>query len=271
MMDAANFRMDLDAFPAFRPLLDACGTYAAITGGRFTMADFQDCAEVQTPSADRAQRYSAAAACKEIVLSFARAVKEQESPEVVLESRQAYRLVMAESVRNGMKATFCHLQLWPPAPDLLEGSPVEDGDCAFEDMSCTLPAIAQKCFNEDARRTSNPLFAGLRRRDVTASFIVDFAADVGLQPATMPETQKIMLSDFANRVEEWTKGQASQSSKAARSAFLRGLGTNPAAHLLSDKAGEWWAENWESVAWTTAVVGGITALALGLAMAKKRR
>lgn len=270
-----RFALDVDAFPAFRPLLEACKEYAAITGGRFSMGDFrreEDAESTQTHLDRLAERKAASIACRDTALAFEVALKDAQAAvgtqsDLIQEVQLAYRLCMSESVRNGMKASFCQLRLWPPAPELLGDAIVDENDCAYEDMSKPLPVIAQQCFNDEKRRGSGPYSLELHRRTVTASFLLDFAVAAGMQLKTVPETQKIMLEEFARLVEEWTQGQTAARSNA-RAAFLSGLGFNPAAAVARTKVGEWWADNWQSIAWTTATVG---AIALGVAMMTRRK
>lgn len=272
-LDEHRVLLDVEAFPAFRPLLEACTPYAALSGGRFLSADFRSEEEDDTSTSTYSEaQHAVSRTCKDTALAFEVALREAQtvnsaSSDLLQEVREAYRLCMSESVRNGIKATLCQLRLWPPAQELLGDVIVDANDCAYEGMSNPLPVIAQQCFNEERRRMSGDHASEIRCRAVTASFLVDFAAAAGMQLTTMPETQKVMLEEFTRLVEEWNHGQAAATSRA-RAAFLNGLGVNPAADVARAKVSEWWTDNWQSVAWTTAAVG---AIALGMAMMKRKR
>merc|ERR1711982_147868 len=151
---------------------------------------------------------------------------------------------MSESVRSGMKATLSQLLMWPPAPEMLRGVAVDVNDCAYEDMSKPLPEIAQLFFNDEQRRLQGNHLSELKRRVVTASFILDFAVSTGMELSALPETQEIMLEEFTRRVDEWTRGQEAATS-GARAAFLNGLGFNPAADVARKQVTQWWEDNWQ--------------------------
>merc|ERR1719375_1993474 len=69
--------------------------------------------------------------------------------ELVEEISRAYDVVMNESVRNAMVAAFRELGLWPPSPT---PAGVGASDCDFEDLSAPIPVIAQRIYNDEARR-----------------------------------------------------------------------------------------------------------------------
>jgi hypothetical protein len=266
-----RFQLDVDAFPAFCALLEACKEYAAITGGRFSISDFR-CKDSEKSQSNSDERGAVCLACRDTVLAFEVALTEAQAAtatpsDMIQEVQEAYRLCMSESVRNGMKATFSQLRLWPPSPELLGGAIIDENDCAYQDMSKPLPVIAQQCFNDERHRMRGPFSTEFHRRTLTASFLLDFAVASGMRLTSMPDTQRVMLEEFARLVEEWTKGQGAATSHA-RTAFLNGLGVNPAAAVARIKVTEWWKDNWQSVAWTTAAVGVI---ALGVAMMTKRK
>merc|ERR1719469_1823240 len=96
-----------------------------------------------------------------------------------------------------MAGMFQALEMFPPSPAPKD---IDDEDCAHEDTSAPLPAIAQRLYNEKARRVSDPNGAGrLEKRARTAAFIVGFA----LPP--IPDTQRDMLQELSSRVAEETK------------------------------------------------------------------
>merc|ERR1712190_33847 len=93
---------------------------------------------------------------------------------------------------------------WPPT---LSQVGVEDDDCSYEDVSSSLPVIAQRMFNDEIRRKNTLIGVGglsrLRRRAMTASFIIDFAQEAGVEIPDMPETHVMMLQEFSCRIAEW--------------------------------------------------------------------
>lgn len=189
---------------------------------------------------------------------------------------RASRLVMAESVRNGIAATCKELQIWPP-PFAPPG--VAEGDCAFEDTSAPLLAIAQRAYNEERRRQQEGALQPLRRRAATASFLADFAAEVGVEPQ-LPDAYRSMLDEFMARVEEWVQtGSDAAADKGAsllkaasraRQALLMGLGLGAVADIARHQVQARWSKNWESPAGTMANVAAV-GLALVAGYAAMRR
>jgi hypothetical protein len=197
---------------------------------------------------------------------------------LVEEMERAYRIVMAESVRNAMVGMFQALEMFPPAPP---PAGVEDDDCGFEDVSAPLPVIAQRLYNDQVRRVSDTTGGPgrLEQRAKTAAFIVDFTEVNGVKLPPMPETQASMLKEFVERTNEFEQQKPGSDSKRkrAREAFLRALGGGSVGHRLKQEASQWWAENWHDVAhnaaWSVActlVVGGVAVAALSKRAGKRR-
>ncbi|CAE8636302.1 unnamed protein product, partial [Polarella glacialis] len=233
------------AFPPFRELLDACQDYAELSGCRF-----QNRAFTEAPASVTAQSLALQAAVQKAahtVEEFTRRLlaKEEALNECV---ERAHRFVMAESVRAGIVATCREVGLWPPVPPP-EG--VLEDDYAFQDTTATLPVLAQRAYNDEARRNRDELLHPLIRRATTASFIVDFATESGLPPPTLSEQHHEMLEEFMSRVEEWVSRGAPANEKhlggegvsAAREALLRGLG---GAEVARRQVTRRWNKNWET-------------------------
>jgi len=183
---------------------------------------------------------------------------------------RAYRIVMAESVRNAMLSMFQALGMFPPQPP---PRGIQEDDCQYEDMSAPLPVIAQRLYNDQARRvidtTGGP--SRLERRAMTAAFLVDFAEGVGLPLPPMPATQQGMLKDFAERTSEYAKTQGGGAEQSrARDIFLRSLGGGAAAENIRREAQKWWKENWQTVLWGAAGAALVGAVAVAGAVLSKQ-
>jgi len=199
--------LDMHSFKHFKSFLTMSQDYARLSGCRF-LADALEDTIVKTPSGASSASSSEdpmRAAKKQLQprgREFAERLHANE-PALVEELHRAFRLVMAESARNEMIATLQALSMWPPSE---QG--IDEDDCSYEDSSVALPVIAQRLYNEDRRRHHAAEQEGgtcpLRRRAMTASYLVDFAHVVGMPLPALPETQKLMLQDFSLRVEEWT-------------------------------------------------------------------
>jgi len=175
----------------------------------------------------------------------------------------AHRRLMSESVRNAIVSTCRQLELWPPRP---APAGVEDDDCAFEDTLAPLPVIALRAYHEEVRRSKEEALHNLSKRANTASFILDFASDVGVD-LPQSELHQQMLNEFMSRVEEWVRGQEDQAGPSslgarARKAILAALGAYGAAGGLREQAKVRWSKNWESTGGTFLNIAMV-----GLAMA----
>lgn len=278
----AETPLDVEAFRHFAPLLEAAQGYASHSGCRFRSNSFSGIpAEGQSEpgalpvvDATRARDYGPRLAAKiraaPAVRDFGERLRAGEEG-LVEEIDRAYRIVMSESVRNAMMGMFQALTMFPPAPPPRS---VQDDDCSYEDMSAPLPVIAQRLYNDQARRvldtTGGP--CRLERRAMTAAFLVDFADGVGRQLPPMPETQQGMLKDFAERTSEYAKSQRSCEQSRARDVFLGGLGGGTVAEKLRQEAQKWWQENWHTVLWTAAGAAIVGAVAVaGAALSKQQQ
>jgi len=273
--------LDKTAFKRFAPLLAASQHYASHSGCRFRSLSFhgiprrpQNTAEpVEVGSArsrDSGPRLAAKIEAAPLVDEFAARLHTAE-PGLIEDMERAYRIVMAESVRNAMIGMFQALEMFPPSPP---PAGVEDDDCSFEDVSAPLPVIAQRLYNDQARRVSDTTGGPgrLERRAMTAAFIVDFTDEAGVKLPPMPETQASMLKEFAERTNEFAKQQSGSDSNGhrAREAFLGALGGGSVGLRLKQEANQWWAENWQGVAWTVAGALAVGAAAMATAALSRR-
>eukprot|EP00440_Ansanella_granifera_P019458 gb/GFBE01021137.1/.p1 GENE.gb/GFBE01021137.1/~~gb/GFBE01021137.1/.p1 ORF type:complete len:274 (+),score=53.66 gb/GFBE01021137.1/:1-822(+) len=265
----AGSKLDSEAFAPFREFLEACQDYAELSGCRFLMRDFRDEAMGRQSSAMQAAAQKAA----DVVKTFSqRLLSEEEALRDCVE--RAHRFVMTESVRAGIVATCREVGLWPPAP---RPTDVAEDDCAYQDTTSPLPVIAQRAYNDEACRQRDQLLQPLVRRATTASFIVDFATEVGFPPPKLNDQHHEMLEEFMSRVEEWMAGRASghnaltgsSASELARSALLKGLSHGGmAAESARQQVKTRWSKNWETPAGTVlnvaaaglAIVAGFAAM-----------
>jgi hypothetical protein len=293
-------QLDEVSFRHFAPLLRASQDYAEHSGYRFRSSSFDglslgdgleadDASEfVELPNAgseapssgssgsgrlaviseERAQDAGLRLAAKIRALpqvgDFAARLQAGE-PALQEELDRAFRLVMTESVRNSMIGTCQALGVFPPMPP---PAGIVMDDCAYEDASAPLPDIAQRLYNDQARRlgegdvwgssaSSDPDGPGdasvgqrLQRRAMTAAFLVDFAEGVGVALPTMSDTQEAMLQDFAQRIEEW-----GAKSKAEEGAVRRAAENDPRREEReAESAGlASWAESAGLASWVPSV------------------
>jgi len=177
----------------FAPFLHASQEYSEISGYRFRSSSFGvdfDAVEVL----DREAKLRAAPA----VHSFAERLRAGDSA-LLEELDRAFRIVMAESVRNSIMSNCQQLGIFPPQP---RPDNIDDDDCTYEDVSAPLPVIAQRLYNDKVRR-QNVVGTRLEKRAMTAAYIVDFAAETGVCLPKMPEIYMAMLQDFSERVSDW--------------------------------------------------------------------
>jgi len=274
-VDSAERCLDLQSFPSFAPLLEACEDYAQHTGCRFVHGALQD-----FESEELYEDQGSYQACRtedgrdhiklEVMKKAAPMVIQFKERLLLPDSdlqetvARAYRLVMTESVRNGIVATCRELDLWPPPPALS----VPDDDCAFEDTSAPLALIAQRCYNDELRRGKEEALQPLLKRATTASFIVDFATEVGAEMPALSELHQQMLQEFMSRVDEFVGGHSFQVESSsslgarARQAFLEGIGPGGAAEGLRRQVKVRWSKNWDTTGGTMLNIAMV-----GLAMA----
>jgi len=273
--------LDEAAFKRFAPLLAASQRYASLSGCRFQNTSFRGvprCPE-STPEPteidsamplDRGPRFAAKIEAAPLVDEFSARLRAGE-PGLVEEMERAHRIVMAESVRNAMIGMFQALEMFPPAPP---PAGVEEDDCAFEDVSAPLPVIAQRLYNDQARRVSDTTGGPgrLERRAMTAAFIVDFTDEAGVKLPPMPETQASMLKEIVERTNEFAEQKPGSDKRRhrAREAFLGALGGGAVGHRLKQEANQWWAENWQGVAWTVGAAIAVGAAAVATAALSAR-
>lgn len=255
----ANGCLDLESFPVFVPLLEACQDYARLSGCRFPRGALQTFEEL---SGSEKEMLSARRKAAPLVIEFKARLKQQEQ-ELLETVQRAYRLLMNESVRNAIVAMCRELDLWPPKPP---PAGILADDCAYEDTSAPLPEIAQRAYNDEARRGREDVLQPLLKRATTASFIVDFATEVGVEMPAQSQLHLSMLEEFMSRAEEWGPGPDARgqvgSSARARKALMGGLGSGRAAESLRLQVKDRWSKNWESTGGTLLNVATV-----GLAMA----
>lgn len=262
-------RLDVTSYKHFEPMLTACQDYAALSGFRFRSNSFDCLPRTDSSKASRhdimarggVERQEAKRKASREVRDFAVRLKAGDIA-LLEEVDRAFRIVMVESVRNAMKGMFKALEMFPPYPP---PRCVHDEDCSYQDVSAPLPEIAQRLYNDEAWRTTDP-DGGPRveKRAKTSAFLTDFAEACGITLPPVPQTQQGMLKEFSARVQEATeRGQLEQSPSVARKAFFEHLGVGPAAERLRCEAKRWWADHWKTVAWTAAgavLVGGLALL-----------
>eukprot|EP00927_Polykrikos_kofoidii_P051518 TRINITY_DN45313_c0_g1_i1.p1 TRINITY_DN45313_c0_g1~~TRINITY_DN45313_c0_g1_i1.p1 ORF type:complete len:376 (+),score=48.22 TRINITY_DN45313_c0_g1_i1:53-1180(+) len=295
--------LDEAAFRHFRPLLAASQTYASYSGCRFRPRSFDGISprgnrvmsarDVGSPRSGTALLASSAsqrgnvhweAPFSEPTVSSQRArdsgprlaAKIYAAPTVrefaarvlageaglVEEVDRAFRIVMVESVRNAMMGMFKALDMFPPR---IPPTGIDDEDCAYEDVTAPLPIIAQRLYNDEARRltdtTGGP--GRLEKRASTAAFVVDFAEVIGVQLPPIPETQHCMLKEFSERASDFARYRSQEAQSHARNAFLQSLGVSAAANALRSEVNTIWAQNRESM---LLLAGAAFAGAAGLAV-----
>lgn len=199
--------LDIEAFPEFAALLIASQDYAALSGRRFRAGSFDELLEASDRTEltgvcnDAALRLEAKHAAVAVVAEFRKRLKYGDES-LTEEMERASSEVLAESVRNGMVGTCQKLELWPPYPPP-EGS--DENDCDWEGSADTLDVVAQRLFNDEMLRPRCPV-CGLDilvRRAVTASYIVDFSYDAGLELPPMPPKYEILYNEFTAAAFRW--------------------------------------------------------------------
>eukprot|EP00443_Scrippsiella_acuminata_P044788 CAMPEP_0115248406 /NCGR_PEP_ID=MMETSP0270-20121206/42054_1 /TAXON_ID=71861 /ORGANISM="Scrippsiella trochoidea, Strain CCMP3099" /LENGTH=337 /DNA_ID=CAMNT_0002663707 /DNA_START=53 /DNA_END=1067 /DNA_ORIENTATION=+ len=269
-------RLDETAFRHFAPLLKASQAYASYSGCRFRSSSFDGLtvnasgapmAVPQTRARDAGPRLAAKLQATPAVREFTSRLRAREAG-LVEEVDRAFRIVMVESVRNAMQGMFQTLDMFPPMPP---PPGIDDDDCAYEDVTAPLPVVAQRLYNDQARRVSDAC-SRLHRRAMTAAFIVDFAEGIGFPLPQIPETQSSMLRELSTRVAEETHrhGASPEVQSRARDAFLGNLGVGAAGEHLRQEARKWWAENWRSVLWGAAGAAVVGAAAIAVSVLAKR-
>mmetsp|Transcript_9995 Transcript_9995/g.19248 ORF Transcript_9995/g.19248 Transcript_9995/m.19248 type:complete len:610 (+) Transcript_9995:64-1893(+) len=256
---------DAVTFPRFAPFLAATHDYRDLSGSRFRVASFDGLPRAAGSSHDGGTTNGDAPTSEKLLAtksSEARleakrlaepAVREyanrllQGEVELLEEMERASRIVMAECVRNAVLAACRRLDLWPPLPP---PAGVEASDCTYEDMSASMDVIAQRMYNDQTRRLRGEAFGScdsLACRALTASYLVDFAHEVGAPMPPVSQTYSTMLEDLELRVAEWEymldsaepgaqnvdqKTDSSGSSFARAASLLGSLSLRAAAERL---------------------------------------
>eukprot|EP00929_Paragymnodinium_shiwhaense_P119615 TRINITY_DN91518_c0_g1_i1.p1 TRINITY_DN91518_c0_g1~~TRINITY_DN91518_c0_g1_i1.p1 ORF type:complete len:334 (+),score=61.55 TRINITY_DN91518_c0_g1_i1:53-1054(+) len=277
-------RLDETAFPRFAPLLKEAQDYANLSGCRFRSSSFKDLGDVDpatglavvgnSRASDPGPRLAAKLRAAPRVREFTERLNGDE-PGLVEELDRAFRVVMVETVRNAMRGLFKQLDMFPP-PSPPVG--ISDEDCSYEDVTEPLPVIAQRLYNDEVRRLHDVAGAygpRLERRALTAAFIVDFAEGAGRVLPTMPETQQMMLREFAQRTEEYgaqgpVMGGASNPPRQAdvREAFLQALGPGSVADKIRQDVQTAWGEHRGTI--LAAAAGGLLLGAAALLRARQQ-
>lgn len=155
--------------------------------------------------------------------------------ELLIEVQKAFRIMIAESMRNAMMATCRRLDLWPPEP---RPAGVHVGDCSFKEIAAPMPVIAQRLYNDEARRHRRSTASGsgatqMGRRPQTASFIVDFACAAGVILPEMPQKCMDFHDEFESHAAEWEQAQSTnKNSDLVTTGFVTAR--------WRDNMGQWW-------------------------------
>lgn len=208
--------LDEEEFKLFAPFLAASQDYAGLSGCRFRSDSFSSLEQAKSLSDPR--RWAAKRSLKAAVQEFAARLRAGE--EVLLqETAHALNLVMAESVRNAMTATFRELDLWPPSS---RPPGISDDDCAYDDLSAPIEMIAQRAWNDEMQRQRDASNGGgggagrLFRRAVTASYIVDFVHAMGVHLQQEQSSQLAALERFGDIVSRWESQRKAEVDTACR-------------------------------------------------------
>jgi len=267
-----------DVFREFSPLLVASQNYARLSGCRFRMESFRGILEERTSGGALGDEEAAVGAARQgsdrehaAKLRAAPAVRmfserlQAEDPALIEELECASRIVNAEGVRSAMVAAFQLLELWPPTPAPLG---IDEEDCCFEDVSAPMQVIAQRAYNDEARRAVDASVHGgvskMQHRARTAAYLVDFASEFGVPLPAMRETQVNMLREFLERVADYEASQADSLGQPLResvqNAILHALGAGAVIDKLPSEAEtrQWLANHRTAAIWTATAAGLLT-------------
>lgn len=218
--------MDVRAFRHFAPLLAASQAYARRSGCRFRGGDFPGAGLKNGGAGEDGNSPSSGAwaAVEPVAAAFAARLRAGEAG-LLEEVERAHRRAMVESVRNAMAAAVIQHELWPPAHPPPQ---VKHDDCTYEDVSAPFEVIAQRLYNDEARRLHSavalnhrPCACPQRFQAMTACFLVDFASEVGAALPGISETLTMMLQDFAARATEYEQREALRLALAAASSVSK--------------------------------------------------
>jgi len=193
-------------FPHFTPLLIAAREYARLSGCRFLGRDFQ--MELAGMSASQQTVFTASREARDaaapLVKEFTARLKHGDAA-LEDELRRAFSLIMAESVRSTMVGKCNELNMWPPAAEPV----LRENDCDYVDMTASFPVIAQRLFNDEQQRKYRRSQSALnQKKALMASFLTDFASEVGFKAPDMPAEYVEMMSEFTKRADEWEENRA---------------------------------------------------------------
>jgi hypothetical protein len=250
--------LDEDYFELFQPLLAACQRYASFSGRRFILSDFKGVLEESlhtipgttekisvvgaVRAADSGPLLAAKLEASPAIREFAGRLRGSD-PDLLGELRSALRVLGGEAARNAMISTFQSLDMWPPS-----SSDIRADDCNYQDLSAPLPVVAQRLYNDHARRASLTLDR-CKRRAVTACFVVDFAKEAGVELPS-PTDGNELLEQFQRLISRYKRNEKQ---------FRFDLVVKDATRLR-DKVQLWWAENQGM----TRCVAGVAQVAAGV-------
>jgi len=206
--------LDDTCYPSFAPLIRACQEYAKFSGCRFSIRAFDgiDCeSNTRLPvvndmrSRDEGPLLSAKLHAVSSVHSFADRLKNGDL-ELVEDLTRAFDLAIQESARNSMIASCKAAEIFPPSP---KPSGVADEDCSWDEVGLASAwVIAQRLYNDEAQRLTD-LVDGRNLtlvRAKTASFVVEFAEEIGVGLPQMPPERMDMLEQFQRDIVAWKPG-----------------------------------------------------------------
>lgn len=211
---------DSTTFRRFAPFLTATAAYAYRSGNRFRADSFADYLELPRSASqdglgssehasDATNTPGHSAEWSQAIRLAAPAVREYaarlRAGDQLLQEEldRAANIVLAETVRNVVVSHCRRLNMWPPSPPPVG---VDDNDCSYEDMSASLDVIAQRAYNDEVRRLTDDGMdgvGGLHWRALKATYLVDFATEMGVNLPPISETFIQMLDDLGRRTAEW--------------------------------------------------------------------
>mmetsp|Transcript_66281 Transcript_66281/g.158563 ORF Transcript_66281/g.158563 Transcript_66281/m.158563 type:complete len:371 (-) Transcript_66281:306-1418(-) len=259
-------------FPNFSPLLRAAQDYARLSGCRFLGRDFRaelargcgrssGCSPslLSDPCNDGAfvdtgacgEHPLARAAASADVEKFACRLSQGDS-DLLKELNLAFDLIMAESIRSTMVGKCRELDMWPPT-DPSSGVPSNEVPTACHcdyieeviDPSSSLPSIARLLYNDEQQRKSRKTSSALTlRKAMMASFLTDFAAEVGIGAPDMPARFVGVMEQFSSKALEWEDEQeAEERQRRSIASVQQGLLFPKSAHdVLSFSALVSWVD-----------------------------
>eukprot|EP00929_Paragymnodinium_shiwhaense_P009593 TRINITY_DN113805_c0_g1_i1.p1 TRINITY_DN113805_c0_g1~~TRINITY_DN113805_c0_g1_i1.p1 ORF type:complete len:706 (-),score=201.11 TRINITY_DN113805_c0_g1_i1:229-2346(-) len=203
-------QLDEESFPLFRELLVASQDYAELSGCRFRGDCFDLAQRDDACFAEELARRVVAPDAEKAAIMKARPVVQKymellraDDEGLHAELERARQFVFRETLRVSIKVTCQRLELWPPRP---APESVDENDFSYEDLSEPLDIIAQRAFNyDDKMEKGDDGLCFIHRRTMTASYLVDFASEIGLgnESSKMGDTFKGMLADLNLRTLEW--------------------------------------------------------------------